>query len=191
MRGIVQRVTVLTALVALFLSFSAPTLGHVTEKTDSTKSPSALDIRKATFRHGEGRFRVSAITEGGWAADLLGADDGVEGNDNAFQFQFNSKGDNYADYVVVVDYNADDDLFAALYHWVPPYPTQKPPKYVSDVFVKKEGRTLRVSFFKRKVDPRKSYIGWKAESYFKDDGECSHQCHDKAPNGRQLANHTL
>jgi hypothetical protein len=190
MRGILRRGTVAAGVIALSLVFAAPAPGHVSEIKDGTNGPSALDIARASFGHSKERFRVSATTEDPWSADLLGAEDGVKGNDNAFQFQFNSTGDEYADYVVVVDYNDDGGLYAALYYWVPPYPTTEEPKYLSDVFVRKDGRTLRVSLKKRKINPRESYIGWKAESYYKDDNDCSHRCHDKAPN-QGLVNHGL
>ena len=177
-------------LIALLIVAGAPATAHRATPTDANDTPGLFDIRRASFSHRDGRIRVSATTDEAWKAQLLAAEAPGNGpNDNAFQFQFESRGNKWADYLVVVDYK-NGKIVANLLKWVPPGEKTNDAKFVAHVNGTKRGRTVFAKFAKRRLRPRDSYIAWDAESYFVDDGACENQCSDYAPN-QGLFVHTL
>ena len=178
------------ALIALVALPALPAHAHKATRADGNDTQGLFDIRKASFSHRNGRIRVSATTDQTWNAQLLAAEAPGNGpNDNAFQFQFESRGNKWADYLVIVDYN-NGKIVASLLKWVPAGEKTDDARFVARVNGTKKGRTVFAKFPKRKIRPRDSYIAWDAESYYVDDGACSDQCSDYAPN-QGLFVHTL
>ena len=165
-----------------------PAVAHRATKEDPN-DPGPLDIRRTSFNHRNGNVRISQTSQDPWRPSLLGVDDGGT-NDSALLFQFESRGNDYTDYVVLVDY-VDDSLRAQLRRWVPAGEQTSESVFVSRVKVRKYGKTVTVSFKMRRLNPRKRHIGWSAQSLFKDDGACSPQCKDFAPNNRYVYRHFL
>ena len=175
-------------VAALLVALTAPAVGHLARQEDGN-DPGPLDIRQASFNHREGIIKISQTSDESWSPSLLGVDDGGA-NDSALLFQFESRGNDYTDYVVLVDY-IEGRLRGQLRRWVPAGEPTSKSVFVSSVKVKKVGRTLRVRFPMHKINPRRSHIGWSAESIFKDDGKCRPPCKDFAPNNRYVYQHFL
>ena len=170
------------------LSSMTPAVAHeVTQGDPNDRGP--LDIRKTSFSHNPGKIKISQTSDDPWRPSLLGADDGGN-NDSALLFQFESRGNDYTDYVVLVDY-VDGSLRAQLRKWVPAGEPTNESVFVSRVKVRKKGKTVTVSFKQRRLNPRKGHIGWSAQSLFKDDDVCSPPCKDFAPNNRYVYRHFL
>ena len=176
------------AVASLIVAVTVPASGHLAHQRDGN-DPGPLDIRKASFNHREGVIKISQTSDESWAPPLLGVDDGGD-NDSALLFQFESRGNDYTDYVVLVDY-IDGRLRAQLRRWVPAGEQTSDSEFVSRVKVKKVGRTVRVRFPMKSLQPRERHIGWSAQSIFKDDGPCRPACKDFAPNSRYVYRHFL
>lgn len=172
----------------LLVALPAPVAAHLSTPDDPADTPGLFDIRRAGFGHKDGFIRLSATTEGPWERTILA--EGVTGNDvndNAFQFEIESRGDFHSDYVIVVDI-FDDRLQGDLRRYV----TSSETEHVRFVDAEKDGRTVKVKLRKRLVRPRDSYIGWSADSYFMESDRCSEtQCIDYSPNGDILFTHRL
>ena len=170
------------------LSALSPASGHRAVQQDGN-DPGVLDIREATFNHRSGTIKITQTSDESWRPSLLGVDDGGS-NDTALLFQFESRGNDYTDYVILVDY-IHGELRAQLRKWVPQGEQTSESVFVSRVKVRKIGRTVSVRFKRNKLDPRRSHIGWSAQSQFKDDTSCSSTCKDFAPNNRYVYRHFL
>jgi hypothetical protein len=173
---------------ALVVAAMSPATGHRSTQQDGN-DPGVLDIRAASFNHKNGTVKISQTSDESWGPSLLGVDDGGS-NDTALLFQFESRGNDYTDFVVLVDY-IHGELRAQLRKWVPQGEQTSKSVFVSRVKVRKSGRTVIVRFRMNKLDPRDSHIGWSAQSLFKDDTDCSSTCKDYAPNNRYVYNHFL
>lgn len=178
----------LATVGALLVSSLTPAIAHRATQEDPN-DPGRLDIRNTSFSHSSGNIRISQTTDDPWNPSLLGVDDGGT-NDSALLFQFESRGNDYTDYVVLVDY-VDGSLRAQLRKWVPAGERTNESVFVSRVKVRKNGKTVTVSFKMKRLNPRKRHIGWSAQSIFKDDGVCSPPCKDFAPNNRYVYRHFL
>lgn len=180
--------TGIAAVALLVVALIAPASGHLAKQEDAN-DPGPLDIRKTSFNHKQGDVKISQTSDESWAPSMLGVDDGG-GNDNALLFQFESRGNTYTDYVVLVDY-VQGKLRGQLRRWVPAGEQTEKSEFVSRVRVKKDGRTVRVKFRMNKLNPRESHIGWSAQSIFKDDSTCSDSCSDFAPDNKYVYQHFL
>ena len=189
MRATAPRALVaLAAIGGLLVSSMTPAVAHRATKEDpNDRGP--LDIRETSFSHGPGNIKISQTSDDPWRPSLLGVDDGGD-NDSALLFQFESRGNEYTDYVVLVDY-VEGSLRAQLRRWVPAGEQTNESVFVSRVKVRKNSKTVTVSFKMRRLHPRKRHIGWSAQSIFKDDGACSSSCEDFAPNNRYVYRHLL
>ena len=167
---------VLVATAAIALTY-APVQAHLQTKSDPNDTRGALDIRKASFSHRHGVVHVSLKTSGDWTAADLG-----EGSktDKWLGFQFDSRGDDCAEYLVYVD-EFGGRLGAKLYKWAQPSCGATSRSFVTNVHASRQDKTLKVKFAMRRLHPRDSYINWEAQSS-NDMGTCTLNCEDDAPN---------
>ena len=186
-RSFLSGVSVVGAAV-LLVALMAPATAHLARQEDGN-DPGPLDIRETSFNHRDGIIKISQTSDDSWAPSLLGVDDGGA-NDSALLFQFESRGNDYTDYVVLVDF-IEGRLRGQLRRWVPAGEQTSESEFVSTVKVRKDGKTVRVRFPMHKIDPRNSHLGWSAQSIFKDDGQCRPPCKDFAPNNRYVYQHFL
>ena len=174
------------------LIFAAPAGAHIASPRDGNDTRGLFDIRRAYFTHRDGSVRVSVRTADGWNPSVLGQDVPNNGfDDNAFEFQFDSRGNGYSDYVVVVDWQ-DDQLEAELLRFVPFGERTTDTESIGFVGVQKEGRVLRIKVPRYRLHPRDSYIGWVADSFFRASEACdgADWCKDHVPD-RGLFVHRL
>jgi hypothetical protein len=174
------RVQILVA-VALAAFVAAPASAHLQTKTDPDDTEGVLDIREATFKNANGKFRMTMTTQGNWTISDL-SDGSPE--ENRFAFNLDTNGDEGLDYVVRID-GAMGEMEAEI--------ITGDFKPVATAFVFKDGKTVGVRFRKGKVDPRSSHVRWGAASVStgKDMG-CPSMCGDNAPDKVQgLYRHNL
>jgi len=155
---------------------SLPAAAHFSERTDPN-DPGALDIRKVTLNHKDGMIVHTVTTDGAWTPATLAFDDGENNgaNDNDFELQYETKGDTFFDFLVVID-TEEGELVALLYRW-----TDNGAKFVE--YLKdptKDGKTVKVKFARSKIDANGNNMFWSSASYYTA-GSCN-LCRDRAPN---------
>lgn len=149
-------VGLITALVA-----ATPAGAHLQEETDGN-DPGALDIRKTSFNHRDGKIIHSVTTDGAWTAATLSAEDGEDNqaNDNDIEFLYDTKGDDRGDFLVRIDTN-NGNLVTDLF------------RKEGDGFViverlaapTKDGKTVKVKFARGKIDAGGT-VWWLSSTYY-------------------------
>ena len=173
MRGKLRSVLLLSASLTL-LAPAAPVDAHLLERVDANETYGPLDIARSTFRHRDGRIRVTATTYGDWTGRML--------TDSDFFFQFESRLGPKADFYVNVYYSEDGGrVVGRLYRWTD---DGTGAARVGTVRTRKKWRTVAVSFRRFYLRSRPQRISWNAESYFIGGPRCpkSSPCKDLAPN---------
>ena len=162
---------VLCALVsALLYVMAAPSGAHIATRTDGDDTPGALDLSNASFSHANGQIRSTSRTFQAWSpSDLV--------NNQAFFFQYETRGDNTADYYVVVSWSGTA-LRGQLYRF-----TSGSPAFVRNVNATQDGRNVIVTFRRSAMTIRRSgNIAWMAQSRSIDASSClAPGCTDNMP----------
>ena len=166
----------------LLLAFASPAAAHKQTKADPNDTQGDLDIREVSFRHANGKFRLTLTTFGNWTvADM---ESGDSPPDNQFIFALDSKGNSDNDYSVIVD-ALGEKMVAAIYSEASNEIIAKFPTF-------KTGKTTGASFRKGRVEPRSSYIRWAAASRASGNRvNCNNVCLDRAPSGNRMYRHGL
>lgn len=179
------RKVVSIALLSLLLSpISAG--AHLEEQTDPN-DPGALDIRKTSLNHKDGKIIHSVTTDGAWTAGTLASEDGEDNgvNDNDIELLYETKGDSAWDFLLRID-GEDGKLVADLFRW-----RAATAKWA---FVErlgtpmKDGKTVKVKFGKGKIDASGS-VNWHSSTYYTG-GTCNF-CKDYAPGLNEYWEHNL
>jgi hypothetical protein len=180
MRSLLRSGLVSIVVVAGLLAMYTPAQAHLQTKTDPNDVGGPLDIKSASFSHRNGVIRISQTARSDWTKQTLNS--GQTQDDTFFAFQLDSKGNAQtqqgalSDFLVIID-TVDGELRGLLFK----FNNNGNLNFQERVDAARHGRTAKAKFGKGKVDPRDSFIGWNAESYFTNNGACSNTCADRAP----------
>ena len=189
-----KRAFTLTALtvVSLMVAALAPAGAHLGSPSDPNDTPGMFDVRKAFFSHRDRTVRVSVKMDGAWEPQQLGEDiPNNNRNDNSFEFQFDSRGNKWADYVVIADW-VDESLRAELRRFVPLGVPTSDTEHVAFVGIEKDGWVLRIEMAMSRLNVEGSKLAWSVDSYHRGTGPCDRDswCIDRVPR-RNLFVHDL
>jgi hypothetical protein len=179
-----KRTLPFTLLLVLSLVASvAPAGAHLARPSDPNDTPGLFDIRRAYFTHRDGTIRVSVRMDGAWDAQALAEEvPNNNRNDNSFEFQFDSRGNEWADYVVVADW-VNGGLQADLRRFVPFGVPTSETEHVDYVGIEKEGWVLRIKVPRSRLRPDGPRMAWSVDSYHRGTGPCDPDrwCIDRVP----------